>query len=104
MHALQSAELTFLSFKTVLLPALASVKRVGDLQEFSDNDLCLEFASADSHVILRPQPGYVPKVPTPPFRDLVVNLQALLREELLLFPVRTLRVYVDRTHSFRTSD
>ncbi len=62
-----------------------------------------------SQVILRPRPGYVPKVPTAPFRDQVVSLHALPREEAdpalaLLFPVRALRCYVDRTQSFRTSD
>ncbi len=106
---LQSVELKVLSLKTVLLTALASVKRVGDLQAFSVNDSCLEFRPADSHVVLRPRPGYVPKVPTTPFRDQVVNLQALPREETdpaiaLLCPVRALHVYVDRTQSFRTSD
>ncbi len=60
---LQSVELKFLSLKTVLLTALASVKRVGDLQAFLVEDLCLEFGPADSHVVLRPRPGYVPKVP-----------------------------------------
>ncbi len=78
---LQSVEPKFLSLKTVLLTALASVKRVGDLQAFSVDDSCLEFGPADSHVVLRPRPGYVPKVPTTPFRDQVVNLQALPREE-----------------------
>ncbi len=106
---LQSVELKFLSLKTVLLSALATVKRVGDLQAFSVDDSCLEFGPADSHVVLRPRPGYVPKVPTMLFRDQVVNLQALPREEAdpaiaLLCPVRALRIYVDRTQSFRTSD
>ncbi len=106
---LQSVELKFLSLKTVLLTALATVKRVGDLQAFSVDDSCLEFGPGDSHVVLRPRPGYVPKVPTMPFRDQVVNLQALPREEAdpaiaLLCPVRALRIYVDRTQSFRTSD
>ncbi len=106
---LQSVELKFLSLKTVLLSALATVKRVGDLQAFSVDDSCLEFGPADSHVVLRPRPGYVPKVPTMPFRDQVVNLQALPREEAdpaiaLLCPVRALCIYVDRTQSFRTSD
>ncbi|KAL0161328.1 hypothetical protein M9458_045053, partial [Cirrhinus mrigala] len=72
---LVSVELKFLSLKTALL--IASIKRVGDLQAFSVNEACLEFGPADSHVILRPRPGYVPKVPTTPFRDQVVNLQAL---------------------------
>ncbi len=39
---LQSVELKFLSLKTVLLSALATVKRVGDLQAFSVDDSCLE--------------------------------------------------------------
>ncbi len=100
---LQSVELKFLSLKTVLLAALATVKRVGDLQAFSIDDSCLEY------VVLRPRPGYVPKVPTTPFRDQVMNLQALPGEEAdpaiaLLCPVHALRIYVDRTQSFRTSD
>ncbi|KAL0187569.1 hypothetical protein M9458_014668, partial [Cirrhinus mrigala] len=106
---LASVELKFLSLKTALLTALASIKRVGDLQAFSVNEACLEFGPADSHVVLRPRPGYVPKVPTTPFRDQVVNLQALPPEEAdlalaLLCPVRALRVYVDRTRSFRCSE
>ncbi len=106
---LQSVELKFLSMKTLLLTALASIKRVGDLQAFSVDESCLEFGLADSSTTLRPRPGYVPKVPTTPFRDQVVNLQALPLEEAdpalaLLCPVRALRQYVDRTQSFRTSE
>ncbi len=70
---------------------------------------CLVFGLAYSHVVLRPRPGYVIKVPSTPFRDQVVNLQALHSEEAdpalaLLCPVRALRVYVDRTRSFRSSE
>ncbi|KAL0147598.1 hypothetical protein M9458_057104, partial [Cirrhinus mrigala] len=95
---LVSVELKFLSLKTSLLTALASIKRVGDLQAFSVNEACLEFG-----------PDYVPKVPTTPFRDQVVNLQALPPEEAdpasaLLCPVRALRIYVDHTRSFRRSE
>ncbi len=39
------------------------------------------FGPAYSHVVLRPRPGYVPKVPTMPFHDQVVMLQALPSEE-----------------------
>ncbi len=104
---LQSVELKFLSMKTLLLTALASIKRVGDLQAFSVDDSCLQFGPADSSATLRPRPGYVPKVPTTPFRDQVVNLQALPPEEAdpalaLLCPVRA--QYTDRTQSFRTSE
>ncbi|KAL0174631.1 hypothetical protein M9458_030599, partial [Cirrhinus mrigala] len=103
---LASVELKHLSLKTALLIALASIKRVGDLQAFSVDETCLEFGPGDSHVILRPRPRYVPKVPTTSFRDQVVNLQALPLEEAdpasaLLCPVRTLRIYVDRTRHFR---
>ncbi|KAI2661198.1 ORF V: Enzymatic polyprotein [Labeo rohita] len=94
---LVSVELKFLSLKTALLTALTSIKR----RAWS--------SGRDSHVVLRPRPGYVPKVPTTPFRDQVVNLQALPPEETdpalaLLCPVRALRIYVDRTRSFRRSE
>ncbi len=67
------------------------------------------FGPVYSHVVLRPRLGYVPKVPTTPFCDQVVNLLALPSEEsdpalALLCPVRALRIYVDRTRSFRSSD
>ncbi len=60
---LQTVELKFLSMKTLLLLALASIKRVGDLQAFSVDDSCLEFGPADSQVILRPRPR--PPAPAP---------------------------------------
>ncbi|KAI2660289.1 ATP synthase subunit alpha [Labeo rohita] len=106
---LASVELKYLSLKTALLTTLASIKRVGDLQPFSVDEACLEFGPGDSHVILRPRPGYVPKVPTTPFRDQVVNLQALPLEEAdpasaLLCPVHALRIYVDRTQHFRRTE
>ncbi|KAI2668937.1 ORF V: Enzymatic polyprotein [Labeo rohita] len=106
---LQSVEVDALSLKTVLLTALTSVKRVGDLQALSVNNACLEFGPADSHVVLRPRPGYVPKVPTTPFRDQVVTLQAISSQEddpnlTLLCPVRALRIYLERTQPFRRSE
>ncbi len=106
---LDSVELKFLSLKTALLTALTSIKRVGDLQAFSVSEECLVFGPVYSHVVLRPRPGYVPKVPTTPFCDQVVNLQALPSEEAdpalaLLCPVRALRIYVTRTRSVRSSE
>ncbi|KAL0188174.1 hypothetical protein M9458_015273, partial [Cirrhinus mrigala] len=65
---LQSVDLSALSMKTALLTALTSVKRVGNLQVLSIKDLCLEVGPADSHVVLRPWPGYMPKMLTTPFR------------------------------------
>ncbi len=63
---LDSVILKFLSLKTALLTALTSIKRVGDLQAFSVSEECLVFGPVSSHVVLRPRPGYVPKVPTTP--------------------------------------
>ncbi len=60
---LDSVELKFLSLKTALLTALSSIKRVRDLQVFSVSEECLVFGPVYSHVVLRPRPGYVPKVP-----------------------------------------
>ncbi len=96
---LQTVEPKFLSMKILILLALASIKRVGDLHAFSVDDSCLQFGPADSQIILRPRPGFVPKVPTTPFRDQVVSLQALPPEKAdpalaLLCPVRALRYYV----------
>ncbi|KAL0150167.1 hypothetical protein M9458_054594 [Cirrhinus mrigala] len=68
----QLVKLKLLSMKTLLLLALASIKRVGDLHAFLVDKSCLEFGPADSQVILRPRPGYVPKVPTT-FRDQAVS-------------------------------
>ncbi len=106
---LDSVELKFLSLKTALLTALTSIKRVGGLQAFSVSEECLVFGPVYSHVVLRPRPGYLPKVPTTPFRDQVVNLQALPSEEAdpalaLLCPVRALRIYVDHTRCVRSSE
>ncbi len=106
---LDSVELEFLLAKTALLTALTSIKRVGDLQAFSVSEECLVFGPVYSNVVLRPRPGYVPKVPTPPFRDQVVNLQALPSEEAdpalaFLCTIRALHIYVDHTRSFRSSE
>ncbi len=65
---LQSSSLKTLSLKTAPLLALASVKRVGDLQSISINPACLEFGPNDSKVVLKPRLGYVPKVLSTPFR------------------------------------
>lgn len=75
-ESLQSVSVKFLTMKTLILIALASIKRVGDLYAFRVDD-CLQYGPADSNVTLRPRPGYIPKVPTALFRYQVVNLQAL---------------------------
>jgi len=49
---LQSVKLKFLSMKTVVLVALASIKRVRELQAFSVDKACLEVRPANSLVLV----------------------------------------------------
>ncbi len=84
-------------------------KRVGDLQALSINPACLEFWPNDSKVVLEPRLGYVPKVLSTPFRAQVIALTAHSpstgsQELFLLFPVRALRVYIERSASYRKSE
>ncbi|KAI2646122.1 G1/S-specific cyclin-E1 [Labeo rohita] len=95
----QSVELNALSLKIALLTVLTSVKRV-DLQALFINSSCSESS---------PRPRYMPKVPTTPFRDQVVTLQAISSQEndpnlTLLCPVCALRIYMERTQPFRRSE
>ncbi len=106
---LQSTNLRSLSLKTALLLALASVKRVGDLQALSISPAFLEFGPNDSKVVLKPRHGYVPKVLSTPFRAQVITLSALPpseedRELSLLCPVRALRIYFERSAPFRHTE
>ncbi len=59
---LESASDRILTLKVVLLLALTSLKRVGDLQAFSVSETCMDFAPGLVKVTLRPRPGYIPKV------------------------------------------
>ncbi len=59
---LQTVGLRELSLKTTLLLALASVKRVGDLQALSMNADCMQFGLGDCNITLKPKLGYVPKI------------------------------------------
>ncbi|KAI2647055.1 putative rhizopine catabolism regulatory protein MocR [Labeo rohita] len=100
-----------LSLKTVLLPALSSLKRVGDLQALSVAPSFLDFAPGLSKAFLYPRSGYVPKVPSstpwpvvlqafcpPLFRD--PDHQKLN----CMCPVWSLDTYVHRAARWRKSD
>ncbi|KAL0199702.1 hypothetical protein M9458_002889, partial [Cirrhinus mrigala] len=63
----------FLTIKTVLLLALSSFKRVGDLQALSVAPSFLEFAPGLSKAFLYPRSGYVPKVPSSTPRPVVLQ-------------------------------
>ncbi len=77
-----------------------------------DSD-CIRFGPGDYSVTLRPSPGYVPKSLSTPFKTQTVSLSALFSEsstslnadtQTSLCPVRALRIYIDRSASFRQSD
>ncbi len=103
---LQSSSLRVLSLKNALLLALMSVKRIGDLQALSVNPACLEFGPNDSKVILKPRLGYVPRVLSTLFRAQVLELSVLSptgSQKSLLGPVRALKLYIERSASYRKS-
>ncbi len=60
-----------------LLFALASVKRVGDLQALSIDNPCIDFGPGDCRVTLKPRKGYVPKLLLTLFKAQVITLSAL---------------------------
>ncbi len=109
---LESASDRILTLKVVLLLALTSLNRVGDLQAFSVSETCMDFAPGLVKVTLRPRPGYIPKVLSTSFRSQVVTLHsfhpppfASSEDERLhlLCPVRSLKLYVDRSKVWRKS-
>ncbi|XDV28074.1 hypothetical protein PO909_031470 [Leuciscus waleckii] len=107
---IQSIDLKLLSFKTVFLLALASVKRIGDLQALSVSATCMEFGPNDSRVILKPKEEsveYLQLLETR--RAQVISLSALpVSEEEgdagFLCPVRALRAHVSRSFVFRQTE
>lgn len=98
-----------LTLKTVLLIALSTLKRVGDLQALSISPSCMDFAPGFVKVLLRPRPDCVPKVTSNHFRFQQVVLEAFSPtetglEDLSLCSVRALKIYVDRRARWHESD
>ncbi len=100
-----------LTLKTVLLLAISSLKRVGDLQALSVAPSFLDFVPGLAKAFLYPRAGYVPKVPSSVPRPVV--LQAFCpphfrepdQEKLnCMCPVRALDTYVHRTALWRKTD
>ena len=72
---------------------------------------CLEFAPGDIKAILHPRPGYVPKVLSNVARPTVLQAfhpppHVTVNEERLnlLCPVKALKIYIQRSSSWRKSD
>ena len=109
----RSSKLRFLSFKTALLLALSSAKRVEDLCALSVYPSCMVFNQDGGLVHLYPNPVFHPKVITSDFRSRVIRIKALCLPSgttdedarlQLLCPVRALRSYITRTAVFRNTD
>lgn len=109
---LGSISLKLLSFKTALLLALASAKRVSELHALSVHPSCTKFSLSGDMVSLKPNPAFMPKC-FPAFTSEVLELSAFHpppfsspEDERLnaLCPVRALQTYINRTSAFRKSD
>ena len=109
---LGGASLKWLSVKTALLLALATGKRVSDLQALSIQAGCLVISGDASKAVLRPNPSFVPKVVQSPFAARPVELAAFFppphasgEEERLpaLCPVCALAEYIRRTAGVRST-
>ncbi|KAI2651176.1 hypothetical protein H4Q32_019204 [Labeo rohita] len=108
---LEEIPVRFLTIKTVLLLALTSLKRVGDLQALSVAPSHLEFSPGNIKAFLYPRPGYVPKVPTHPPQPVVLQafcpppFQEPDQQKLnCMCPVRALDAYVHRAALWRKSE
>ncbi len=104
---LQSVDLHPLMLKTALLLALASVKRMGDLQALSVSPSCLEFGTNDSKIVLKPRQLKCSRPRA--FRAQVITLSVLPPSEQdqglnPLCPVRALKMYIERSAPFRQSE
>ncbi len=82
------------------------------MQALSVSEMCMDFTPGLVKVTLRPRPGYVPKVLSTSFHSQVVTLHtfhplpfASSEDERLhmLCPVRSLKIYVDRSNIWRKS-
>lgn len=104
---LEQAELKMLSLKTVLLLALASAKRIGEIHALSVHRACMQFSPGNTSVSMQPNPAFIPKVlgSCSPINLVAFYPPPFSSEEHRrlhnLCPVRALRIYIDRTQSFR---
>ncbi|KAI2667323.1 Signal recognition particle SEC65 subunit [Labeo rohita] len=107
---LDKVDFKILSFKTALLVALVSAKRVSEIHAFSVHSACLQFMSGDAGVVLKPNPAFMLKVVNAinPLELIAFYPRPFASSEQqklnTLCPVRALRIYTERTRGFRGSD
>lgn len=104
-------DMKMLTLKTALLVALATAKRVSDIQALSVHPDCTRFSENDHKVSIMVNPSFVPKNPL--LECVPILLEAFhpppfttQEQERLHFlcPVRALKAYIDRSAPLRTSD
>lgn len=104
---LHSAEIRFLTWKTVFLISFASARRRSEIHALSSDPACLRFSPNYTQVSLRTDPTFLAKNQLSSFSGADITIPALTpfvgrREpDRLLCPVRALRFYLDRTNSYR---
>ncbi|KAI7809562.1 hypothetical protein IRJ41_011558 [Triplophysa rosa] len=112
LEPLGGISLKLLSFKTALLLALVSAKRVSELHALSIHPSCTKFSLSGDKVFLKPNPAFMPKC-FPAFTSEVLELSAFhpppfssAEDQRLnaLCPVRALQAYMSKTSAFRKSD
>src|SRR4029434_4954509 len=96
---LETVDIKFVSLKIALLLALASAKRVGDMQALSVNPSYLQFSIAGDKVVMRPNAAYTPKVVATPFRNQVIELAVVSPSPFA--PAEEERLNKLRAHSTR---
>ena len=110
---LASVDLKWLSLKVAFLIAVASARRVGEIQALSIHESCCRFLPESAGVLLRPNPAFLPKVLSDFHLHQPVVMKSLsLAQEgdgeahdwALLCPVRALKIYIQRTGAFRKTD
>ncbi len=109
---LGSISLKLLSFKMVLLLALASAKCVSELHALSVPSSCTYFSLSGDKLFLKPNPAFMPKC-FPALTSEVLELSVFhpppfssTEDQRLnaLCPVRALQTCITRTSAFQKSD
>ena len=99
----ESVDLKFLAYKCCFLLALASGRRRSEIHALSVSDSCLRFSRNYSSVTLLTDPSFLGKNQLPDKGADPIVIPALPDDASnLLCPVRSLKIYLDRTRSLRS--
>ena len=113
LEPIESTDMKFISYKTALLLALTSAKRVGDLHALSVHPSCTQFTPDGSKVTLCLNAAYLPKIIPTAYSSMTFELLSYCpppfssEEQRRLhssYPVRALRTYIDHTQVVRLCD